>query len=304
MDALWQTQLPLPLLRRGKVRDLYVLDEERLLMVATDRISAFDVVLPQPIPCKGIILTQLSRFWFEQTRHIVPNHLLHAHPEEEPACRPFAELLRGRALVVRRAEPIPVECIVRGYLAGSAWKEYQRSGSVCGIRLPAGLRYGSPLPEPLFTPSTKAQSGHDENISFQTLVDRIGQSDALRLRDLSLRLYAEAAAYCRDRGLILADTKFEFGRAPDGTLLLIDELLTPDSSRFWLASDHTEGEPPVDMDKQFVRNYLEQLGWDKQPPAPALPPEVIQQTRQRYCEAFRRLVPQPLPWCCNDDPAL
>jgi len=269
-------------------------------MVATDRLSAFDVVLPQPIPCKGVILTQLSRFWFERTQMLLPNHLLHAEPESLPEFQLFATLLRGRALIVRRATPLPVECIVRGYLAGSAWKEYQQTRSVAGLRLPTGLHYGSPLPEPLFTPTTKAHSGHDEPISPSELEQLVGKELADRVRELSLRLYTEASAYCGRRGLILADTKLEFGIAPDGTLLLIDELLTPDSSRFWLLEHYEAGLPPTDMDKQFVRDYLEQLGWDKRPPAPELPPEIVEQTRQRYCEAFRRLVPQPLPWCCSD----
>ncbi len=296
-EALAETQLPLPLVRRGKVRDLYAVDAERLLMVATDRISAFDVVLPQPIPCKGIVLTQLSLFWFERTRSLVPNHVLSATPEELPECRPFAELLRGRALLVRRAEPIPFECVVRGYLAGSAWREYQQHGTVGGIRMPEGLVYGSPLPEPLFTPARKVHDGHDETIPFDDMVHSLGSALAHRLRSLSLQLYQEAAAYCRQRGVILADTKFEFGFASDGTLLLIDEVLTPDSSRFWLADAYEAG-TPVDMDKQFVRDYLERIGWTKQPPAPLLPPEIVAQTRQRYCEAFRRLVPLPPPWCC------
>ncbi len=300
MDGVTEIRLPLPLLRRGKVRELYALGEDRILMVATDRISAFDIVLPQPIPCKGIVLTQLSRFWFERTQALVPNHLLDAVPEELPECRPFAESIRGRALVVRRTEPIPIECVVRGYLAGSAWKEYCATQTVGGIPLPAGLPYGSPLPEPLFTPATKAHIGHDENITFDALVERVGASLAEQLRERSLLLYREAAAYCRERGVILADTKLEFGFAPDGTLLLIDELITPDSSRFWLAEHYAPGTPPVDMDKQFVRDYLERIGWNKQPPAPLLPEEVITQTRRRYCDAFRRLVPQPLPWCCQN----
>lgn len=300
MDAVTDIRLPLPLLRRGKVRELYALDEERVLMVATDRISAFDVVLPQPIPCKGVVLTQLSRFWFDRTRALVPNHVLDAFPEELPECRPFAEHIRGRALLVRRTEPIPIECIVRGYLAGSAWKEYCATQTVCGVQLPAGLFHGSPLPEPLFTPAVKAHKGHDENISFADLVECVGAALAERLRELSVRLYVEAAAYCRERGVILADTKLEFGHAPDGTLLLIDELFTPDSSRFWLAEHYVPGIPPVDLDKQFVRDYLEQVGWNKQPPAPPLPQEVIEQTRRRYCHALHRLVPHPLPWCCHN----
>ncbi|MCS6965644.1 MAG: phosphoribosylaminoimidazolesuccinocarboxamide synthase [Candidatus Kapabacteria bacterium] len=302
IPTVTETQLPLPLLRRGKVRDLYEVDAERLLMVATDRISAFDVVLPQPVPCKGVLLTQLSAFWFEQTSPLVPNHLLSAEiPPELVGLSGFRESLHGRVLLVRRTQPIPIECIVRGYLAGSAWREYQQLQRVAGTPLPRGLRYGSLLPEPLFTPTTKAHANHDEPISFSTMVDQVGFELAERLRTLSLRVYTHAAHYCHQHGLILADTKLEFGIATDGSLLLIDELLTPDSSRFWLAEEYERGQVPVDMDKQFVRDYLEQLGWDKQPPAPELPAEVILQTRQRYCEAFRRLVPRPLPWCCSND---
>lgn len=300
MQLVTHTELPLPLVRRGKVRDLYALDGERLLMIATDRISAFDILLPQPIPCKGIVLTQLSRFWFDRTQQVVPNHVLVSAPETVPECRPFADIVRGRALIVRRTNPVPVECIVRGYLAGSAWREYHRTRSVGEVTLPPGLRYGSPLPEPLFTPTTKVHDGHDEPLSFTELARQFGTELAERLRELSLKLYAEAAPYCSSRGLILADTKFEFGLTPDGTLLLIDELLTPDSSRLWLLEHYEAGHPPVDMDKQFVRDYLEQCGWNKQPPTPELPATIIEQTRQRYCEAFRRLVPESVPWCCSD----
>ncbi|MCS7177238.1 MAG: phosphoribosylaminoimidazolesuccinocarboxamide synthase [Candidatus Kapabacteria bacterium] len=302
IPAITETQLPLPLLRRGKVRDVYEVDNERLLIVATDRISAFDVVLPQPVPCKGILLTQLSAFWFEQTSALVPNHLLSTElPPERAELSDFCELLQGRVLLVRRTEPIPVECIVRGYLAGSAWRQYQQSQRVGDTPLPEGLQHGSPLPEPLFTPTTKAHNGHDEPISFAAMADLLGYELAERLRTLSIRVYTYAAHYCRQRGLILADTKLEFGIAADGSLLLIDELLTPDSSRFWLAEDYERGGALVDMDKQFVRDYLERLGWNKQPPPPELPEEILLQTQQRYCEAFRRLVPHPVPWCCSTD---
>ena len=292
MEAVRETALPLPLLRRGKVRDLYELDAQRLLMVATDRISAFDVVLPQPIPGKGVILTQLSLFWFRYFADFVPNHVLEEDPTELPPLRPYAGLLRGRALVVRRAQPIPVECVARGYLAGSAWREYQQCGSVASIPLPPGLCLGSPLPTVLFTPARKVLQGHDENITFAQLETELGSALAHRLRELTVELYRRAAEYCRQRGLILVDTKLEFGYASDGQLLLIDELLTPDSSRFWLAEEYESKGVAVDMDKQFVRDYLERIGWNRQPPAPQLPPEVIEQTRQRYCEALRRLVPQ------------
>ena len=271
---------------RGKVRDIYDLGD-RLLIVATDRLSAFDVVLPTPIPDKGRVLTQLSLFWFEKLRDIVPHHVISA-TEFPPILAAVSEQLRGRAMLVRRTEPIPIECVVRGYLSGSGWKEYKASGKVCGIALPAGLRESDKLPEPIFTPATKAQSGHDENISFEDAADRIGRELAARLREVSLEIYRRAAAYALERGIIIADTKFEFGLAGI-ELVWIDEALTPDSSRFWPAADYAPGGPQPSFDKQYVRDYLERIGWKKQPPAPELPPDVVEATRARYLEAHRRL---------------
>ncbi len=287
-DAVTRTDLPFPLFRRGKVRDVYDLGEQ-LLVVATDRISAFDVVMPDGIPDKGAILTGMSLFWFELTRDIVPNHLVAHDPGDYPAAlRPHAALLRGRSMLVKKTRPYPVECVARGYLAGSGWKEYQKSGSVCGIGLPPGLRQAERLPQPIFTPSTKADSGHDINISFADAARELGQGTAERLRDLTLAVYRRAADYAAGRGIIIADTKFEFGSTLGG-ILLIDEVLTPDSSRFWPAASHRLGENPPSFDKQFLRDYLETLTWDKTPPAPALPAEVVRKTREKYLEAFRML---------------
>jgi phosphoribosylaminoimidazole-succinocarboxamide synthase len=288
MNVITDTDLrPLVLYTRGKVRDIYELDG-RLLIVATDRISAFDVVLPTGIPDKGRVLTELSRFWFARTEDIVPNHFLAAG---DAARQPFGDLLAGRSMLVRKARPLPVECIVRGYLAGSGWKEYQRDGSVCGSPLPPSLVESSPLPEPIFTPSTKAEGGdHDENISFGHVVALLGRDLAERVRDLSLALYWRARDVAEPRGIIVADTKFEFGfDVEKGELMLIDELLTPDSSRFWPKDAYLPGRPQPSFDKQFVRDYLESIGWDKRPPAPPLPAEVVAQTRARYLEALRRL---------------
>ncbi len=294
--VVWQTDLQgegIRLLKRGKVRDIYELDGQ-LLLVATDRLSAFDVVLPTPIPDKGRILTQLSVFWFDRTRHLTPNHLLSARLSDLPdPLQPYADLLRDRFMLVRKAKVIPVECVVRGYLYGSAWREYQATGEVCGIALPAGLRLAERLPEPLFTPATKAEVGHDENIPFHKVVDIVGRELAERLRELSLQLYRFAADHAERCGLILADTKFEFGLTDDGQLMLVDELLTPDSSRFWDADTYAPGKPQENFDKQFVRDYLERIGWNKEPPAPTLPPDIVEKTRQRYWEAFRRLTGQP-----------
>ena len=280
----------LELLARGKVRDLYAVDDEHLLIVATDRISAFDVVLPDPIPGKGAVLTGLSRFWFARTRHLVANHLSAVAVDEvvgDPAAR---SALRGRALVVRRLRPLPIEAIVRGYLVGSGWKDYRASGAVCGIALPAGLELASPLPEPLFTPSTKAGEGeHDRNIGFDEALGLLGREVAERVRELSLRLYREAARYAAGRGIIIADTKFEFAIDGDGALVLIDEALTPDSSRFWPADAWRPGHNPPSFDKQFVRDHLEAEGWDKRPPAPRLPGPVIAATAGKYAEAQQRL---------------
>jgi phosphoribosylaminoimidazole-succinocarboxamide synthase len=289
--ALHQSDLnSLPLLHQGKVRDVYAVDDDRLLIVATDRLSAFDVILPDPIPGKGEVLTAVSNFWFRRLRGIVPNHLLDVPLDaviSDPAER---DRVRGRAVVARRAKPLPVEAIARGYLIGSGWKDYQASGAVCGIRLPAGLRQAEQLPAPIFTPSTKAAvGGHDENVSHEQVERLIGPELAGRVCDLTLRLYAEAAEYARSRGIIIADTKFEFGLDQDGTLLLIDEALTPDSSRFWPADQYRLGSSPPSFDKQFVRDYLEGLDWDKTPPGPRLPEEILRRTADKYREAQRRL---------------
>jgi len=277
--------------RAGKVRDLYSVDDRRLLLVASDRISAFDVVLPTPIPDKGRVLTGLSRFWFARTDGLVANHLLSTDVRTLPGR--FAEAadeLRGRSMICRRARVLPVECIVRGYLSGSGWKDYQRAGTVCGIPLPAGLRESDRLPEPLFTPSTKAEEGHDENISVADMADRIGTEMTTRVSQTAVALYAFGAAHAESVGIILADTKFEFGiDAASGELLLIDEVMTPDSSRFWDAAAYEPGRAQASFDKQFVRDYLETLAWDKTPPGPGLPADVVSGTRTRYVEAFERL---------------
>lgn len=276
------------MLGRGKVRDNYAVGGQ-LLIVATDRISAFDYILATGIPGKGRVLTQMSIFWFDFLRDIVPNHFLTANVDEYPAqLHPFRDQLEGRSMLVRRAKMIDVECVARGYLAGSGWKEYKQQQSVCGIPLPAGLVESDRLPQPLFTPATKAQSGHDENISFEQAAAVTGVETASRLRDLTLAIYAKASAYAQTRGLILADTKFEFGFA-DGELILGDEVLTPDSSRFWPADQYRPGGPQPSYDKQYVRDYLEEIRWNKQPPAPALPAEVAERTSEKYREAYRLL---------------
>jgi len=282
-----------PKLKSGKVREIFDLGD-RLLLVATDRISAFDVVLPNGIPRKGEVLTQLSHFWFERFAGLVPNHLL-ARADEPlpPALQPFADLLKRRSMIVKKARPLPIECVVRGYLAGSGWKEYQRSQTVCGIKLPPGLQESSELPEPIFTPATKAETGHDENISFEQAARIVGEALATRVRDLSLQIYNAARDYARRRGIIIADTKFEFGLY-EGELILIDEVLTPDSSRFWPADQYAPGRSQPSFDKQFVRDWLETLDWDKTPPGPELPPEVIAKTSAKYVEAYERLTGRPL----------
>jgi phosphoribosylaminoimidazole-succinocarboxamide synthase len=286
-----ETTLPaLKLLRRGKVRDVYEVDDEHLLVVATDRISAFDCILPTQIERKGEVLTALSRFWFDRLAGLAPNHLVTTDVEQMPAAaRESADILRGRSMFVRRTEVFPVECVVRGYLAGSGWKDYQRTGEVCGHRLPQGLRESDKLDEPIFTPATKAESGHDENIDESRMRQIVGAEVTEHLRDTALTLYREAETYARSRGIIIADTKFEFGRAGDGHILLIDEALTPDSSRFWPADRYEPGRPQPSFDKQFVRDYLETLSWDKRPPAPPLPAEVAAATTARYLEAYRLL---------------
>jgi phosphoribosylaminoimidazole-succinocarboxamide synthase len=285
-----------PLLGRGKVRDLYAIDGA-LLLVATDRISAFDHVLGSGIPGKGKILTQISLFWFDLLSDLVPNHLITAEVSEFPASlQPYADQLAGRSMLVKRANMFPVECVARGYLAGSGWKEYQAGGTVCGIPLPAGLQDGSRLPEPLFTPATKSQDGaHDENISFSATEELLGASDAAELRRLTLAIYAKAAEHAESRGMILADTKFEFGRTAEG-IMLADEVLTPDSSRFWEAAAWKPGGSQPSFDKQFVRDYLEAIHWNKQAPAPSLPQDVVERTQEKYLEAFRRLTGRQLTW--------
>jgi phosphoribosylaminoimidazole-succinocarboxamide synthase len=280
--------LDLPLLGTGKVRDNYDLGDERILMVASDRISTFDAVHPTPIPGKGQVLTGISVFWFELTREIVPNHVISV-TEGVP------DAVRGRALVVRRLAMLPVECVVRGYLSGSGWKDYQRSRAVCGIALPGGLRESEQLPEPLFTPATKAEIGdHDENIDFEGVVQALGDRElAERVRDASIAVYSRAAEHARERGIILADTKFEFGLAPDGTLVLGDEVLTPDSSRFWPLDGYEPDRPQPSFDKQPVRDWATASGWDRSPPAPAIPDEVVESTRVRYRDAYERIVGEP-----------
>ncbi|HUS19800.1 MAG TPA: phosphoribosylaminoimidazolesuccinocarboxamide synthase [Terriglobales bacterium] len=284
-----QTEIPgLTLHARGKVRDIYDLGD-RLLFVASDRISAFDYILGSGIPDKGRVLTQLSLFWFDLLQDIVPNHVITADFDEYPTeLKPYESQLRGRSMIVRKAEMVPVECVVRGYLSGSGWKDYQKTGAVCGIALPEGLRESDRLPQPMFTPAIKATSGHDENISYAEMVKLVGAPLSERLRSISLQLYERAGAYALERGLIIADTKFEFGKTADG-LVLGDEIFTPDSSRFWPAESYSPGKAQVSFDKQFVRDYLESIKWNKQPPAPSLPDEVAQKTSEKYKQAFRQL---------------
>jgi phosphoribosylaminoimidazole-succinocarboxamide synthase len=293
--VLLQTDFPdLPLHASGKVRDVYQLDSDRLLFVATDRISAFDYVLATGIPHKGRVLSQMSLFWFDFLSDIVSNHLITAEVERYPEIlHKYADQLRGRSMLVRRAQMFPVECVVRGYISGSAWKEYKSTGKVCGIELPKGLLESQAFPEPIFTPSTKATSGHDENISFAGMCDIVGTETASTLRDLTLRVYKKAADYARQRGIIIADTKFEFGRTGEG-ITLADEVLTPDSSRFWPADKYEPGRAQASYDKQYVRDYLEQIHWTKQPPAPALPPEVAQHTSEKYLDAYRQITGKKL----------
>jgi phosphoribosylaminoimidazole-succinocarboxamide synthase len=288
--ALLRTDFPeLRLHASGKVRDIYELDAEHLLFVATDRISAFDYVLATGIPHKGRVLTQISLFWFDFLRDVVPNHLVTAEVEGYPAAvRRYADQLRGRSMVVLRAEMIPVECVVRGYISGSAWKEYKANGCVCGVQLPAGLKESDKLPQPIFTPAIKAATGHDENISFEEMSRIAGTERSRQLRDLSVSIYNKAADYARQRGIIIADTKFEFGTTSLG-ITLADEVLTPDSSRFWPADTYQPGRAQDSYDKQYVRDYLEEIRWNKQPPAPVLPPEVARKTSEKYLEAYRRL---------------
>jgi phosphoribosylaminoimidazole-succinocarboxamide synthase len=285
--VILRTDFPdLQLHASGKVRDVYQLDDERLLFVATDRISAFDYVLATGIPQKGRVLSQISLFWFDFLCDLVPNHVITAEVDRYPqALQKYADQLRGRSMIVQRAQMFPVECVVRGYISGSAWKEYKSTGTVCGIELPAGLRESEAFPEPIFTPATKAVSGHDENISFARMCEIVGTESASHLRDLTLRIYKKAAAYARQRGIIIADTKFEFGRTGKG-ITLADEVLTPDSSRFWPADKYAPGGAQESYDKQYVRDYLEEIRWNKQPPAPALPAEVANRTSEKYLDAY------------------
>jgi phosphoribosylaminoimidazole-succinocarboxamide synthase len=289
-SVLLQTDFPdLPLHASGKVRDVCSVGDQQLLFVATDRISAFDYILATGIPQKGRVLSQISLFWFDYLADIVPNHLITSEVDQyPPAVHKYADQLRGRSMLVQRAEMFPVECVVRGYISGSAWKEYKATGMVSGIKLPAGLKESDAFPEPIFTPSTKATTGHDENISFDQMCQTVGVESASHLRDLTLRIYKKAAAYARQRGIIIADTKFEFGRTAKG-ITLADEVLTPDSSRFWPADKYAPGRPQDSYDKQYVRDYLEQIHWNKQPPAPALPPDVARRTSEKYLEAYFQL---------------
>ncbi len=292
---VYETSIPeLELIHRGKVRDLYALDD-LILMVATDRLSAFDVVFPDPIPDKGRILTRLSVFWFEMLHELVPNHIVETDVQKFPdSLKKYTELLKDRSMLVKRAEPLAIECIVRGYITGSGWKDYLKTGKVCGISLPQGLRESDRLPEPIFTPSTKADVGlHDENITLDKAAEIVGRQTLDQVEELSLKIYEAASEYALKRGIIIADTKFEFGFI-DGTLCLIDEVLTPDSSRFWPLDSYEPGRPQESFDKQFVRNYLESIKWDKKPPAPSLPEEIKTKTRQRYLDAYRRITGREL----------
>jgi phosphoribosylaminoimidazole-succinocarboxamide synthase len=292
VTALHQSDIKsLPLLNRGKVRDIYNVDEDHILIVTTDRLSSFDVILPDPIPGKGAILTAVSNFWFDKTQHIIANHLTDKTLDEVLPDASERKPIEGRGIVVRKLKPLPVEAIVRGYLIGSGWNDYQKTGAVCEIALPEGLQQAQQLPQAIFTPSTKADvGGHDENISFEKTVDLLGKDLAEQVRDVSIKLYQEAAAYALERGIIIADTKFEFGTDTDGKLVLIDEVLTPDSSRFWPTDSYQVGISPPSFDKQYVRDYLETLDWDKTDPGPSLPEEVIQRTGEKYREAMNLLM--------------
>jgi phosphoribosylaminoimidazole-succinocarboxamide synthase len=293
--ALFESKIKsLPRIGKGKVRDIYAVGDDKMLIVASDRLSAFDVVLPDPIPDKGKVLNQMANFWFERLGHIVPNQLTGIDPEEVVKSEEEKLQVRGRAVVVKKLKPLPIEAVVRGYLIGSGWKDYQKTGAVCGIELPKGLVQAQKLPQPIFTPATKAESGHDENISFEEVVKLIGKPLAEKVRDVSIRLYREASEYAATKGIIIADTKFEFGLTPSNELVLIDEVLTADSSRFWPADSYKVGISPPSYDKQYVRDYLETLTWDKTPPAPKLPPDVISRTSQKYRDALERLTGRKL----------
>jgi len=296
-DALYESSLPdLPLIGRGKVRDIYSVDDAHLLIVTTDRLSAYDVVMPEPVPDKGRVLTQISLFWFRMMEDLVENQLTGLTVDDVVADPETASTLRYRSLVVRRLKPLPIESVVRGYLIGSGWRDYLESGALCGIGLPPGLEQAARLPSPLFTPATKAEAGsHDENISFNEVAALIGKTLAARVRDLSIAIYERAAAYARERGIIIADTKFEFGLDGEGRLYLIDEVLTPDSSRFWPVDGYATGISPPSFDKQFVRDYLDTLDWDRTAPGPEIPADILRQTSAKYRDAYERLTGRPLP---------
>jgi phosphoribosylaminoimidazole-succinocarboxamide synthase len=294
-SALYESSLKsLPRLGRGKVRDIYGVGDDKMLIVVSDRLSAFDVILPDPIPEKGRVLNEMANFWFGKLGHIVPNQLTGIDPQTVVKGEDEKAQVKGRSIVVKKLKPLPIEAVVRGYIIGSGWKDYQKTGKVCGIELPKGLQQAQKLPQPIFTPATKAESGHDENISFEEVVKLIGKDIAEKVRDISIRLYQEASEYAATRGIIIADTKFEFGTDAKGNLVLIDEVLTADSSRFWPADSYQVGMSPPSFDKQYVRDYLETLDWDKTPPAPSLPPEVIAKTSQKYREALERLTGRKL----------
>lgn len=296
-EAVWETGLPLPLVNRGKVRDIYAVGKDKLLIVTTDRLSAFDVVLPTPISDKGRVLNQISVFWFRKLGKTTPNHIVTANVEEmdlgSKFLRQFKGVLEGRSVLVRRAKPLPVECVVRGYLAGSGWKDYQKTGNVCGHTLPLKLKQCGKLPEPVFTPSTKATVGHDMNIGFSETIQLVGNVLAEKIRSLSIRIYKEGAKFAEKKGIIIADTKFEFGTV-DGKLVLIDEVLTPDSSRFWPKETYKPGKDQPSLDKQIVRNFLEESGWDKSPPGPSLPQEVAEKTSSAYRDVYSRVTGRTL----------
>lgn len=293
MKIISETNLSLKLKSRGKVRDIYELDKDKLVMVATDRISAFDVVLPNPIPYKGIVLTGLSVFWFENTKEIIGNHVITADFESFPKELQRYDELKGRTIIIKKAQPVPVECVVRGYLSGSAWSAYQKGETICGIELPPGLKESEKLPEPIFTPTTKAQTGHDQPITEKQLIDFIGKEMAEKLKEISLKIYKEASMKTENKGIIIADTKFEFGIS-EGKLILIDELLTPDSSRFWPMDDYQIGRSQKSFDKQYVRDFLTEIGWDREPPAPNLPDEIIKETSKKYIEAYQKITGKEL----------
>ncbi len=293
MTGIDRVDLPLTLFKRGKVRDVYQVDKQ-LLIISSDRISAFDYVLPTLIPDKGRVLNRLAAYWFDYTRDIFPNHVVCAEPEKLPQFKQFAPLIAERAILTRKVETYPLEAIVRGYIVGSGWKSYQESGQICGIALPQGLKFAQEFPEPLFTPTTKAEQGHDQDITFERLKDLIGSEDALKIKELSIDLYRRIGQYARQRGIIIADTKFEFGRDENGSIILIDEIFTPDSSRFWKTADYIPGKEPPAFDKQFVRNYLLSTPWDRNSPPPTLPADVVEKTRQKYMEIFEILTGKPL----------